>query len=86
MPGLKSLFSEHPKSVNETYLEHLMFATGIGLRMLVGGIACIMHGLLPFLFERTGSKCISDLHQRLDVSGRPVADAPVDSERVAQQS
>lgn len=83
MPDLKSLFSEHPKSVNETYLEHLMFAMGFGLRMLVGGLACILHGLLPFLFERTGSKCICDLHHRLNVSGRPTTDSAVERDRVA---
>lgn len=84
MPDLKNLFSEHPKSVNETYLEHLMFATGFGLRMLAGGIACILHGILPFLFERTGSKCVCDLHQRLGASGRPTKDASIEPDQVVQ--
>ncbi|MDG2243378.1 MAG: DUF6356 family protein [Rhodospirillaceae bacterium] len=81
MSSLKRLFSEHPKSVNETYLEHLMFATGFGLRMLIGGLACVVHGLLPFLFKRTGSQCVCELHAQLNVSGRPLSDVPVQTGR-----
>jgi hypothetical protein len=84
MSGLKRLFCEHPKSVNETYFEHLMFATGFGLRMLIGGLACVVHGLLPFLFKRTGSQCVCDLHAQLSVLGRPVSEAPVQTDRVTQ--
>ncbi|NKB43232.1 MAG: hypothetical protein GKS03_03030 [Alphaproteobacteria bacterium] len=83
MPRLKSLFCEHPESVNESYLEHLMFAVGFGFRMLIGGLACVVHGLLPFLFERTGSKCVCDLHERLSESGRPARDSRVERVRVA---
>jgi hypothetical protein len=30
--------------------------------MVLGGLACLLHGFLPFLFERTGSRCIQQLH------------------------
>ncbi len=59
------LFTEHPESVGETYFQHLLAAGTFGLRMVLGGLACLVHGLLPFLFERTGSNCITDLHQRM---------------------
>lgn len=55
-------FTEHPATVGEFYLEHLMFATMFGCRMLCGGAACCIHGLLPFLFMRTGSRILLDLH------------------------
>lgn len=84
MSGLKRLFCEHPESVNETYFEHLMFATGFGARMLVAGLACFAHGLLPFLFERTGSKCIRDLHVHLESNGRQATDAKLAQDRVTQ--
>jgi Family of unknown function (DUF6356) len=59
------LFTEHPESVGETYFQHLVAAGGFGLRMVLGGLACLLHGVLPFLFERTGSNCVTDLHQRM---------------------
>lgn len=61
-------FREHPASVGETYGEHFRHATGFGIRMMLGGIACLLHGFLPFLFVKTGSKQISTLHDRMVVN------------------
>lgn len=58
-------FTDHPASVGETYTQHLAQASGFGLRMLAGGLACLIHGLLPFLFVRTGSGIITELHRRM---------------------
>lgn len=74
-----SLFTDHPASVNETYTEHAGFAFGFGVRMIVGGLACCLHGLFPFLFERTGSRIIVELHQHLADHRRPVAPASSDT-------
>jgi hypothetical protein len=63
--SIQRLFTEHPASVDETYGEHFAMATGFGLRMILGGFACLIHGLLPFLFVRTGSLQISTLHERM---------------------
>ncbi|MEP5938385.1 MAG: DUF6356 family protein [Erythrobacter sp.] len=65
---MKRFFTEHPRSIGETYGEHLQHATGFGLRMMAGGLACILHGLLPFLFVKTGSKQIETLHGKMVVS------------------
>jgi hypothetical protein len=59
------LFTDHPASVGETYRQHLRHASGFGLRMILGGCACLVHGLLPFLFVRTGSRQITSLHDRM---------------------
>ena len=59
------LFTDHPASVGESYGEHLAMASGFGLRMILGGLACLIHGLLPFLFVRTGSLQIATLHERM---------------------
>jgi len=63
--GIKRLFTEHPASVGETYFEHLWVAGGFAVRMLLGGIACFLHALFPFAFRRTGSDCITQLHERM---------------------
>ncbi|QYU69169.1 hypothetical protein J4558_03230 [Leptolyngbya sp. 15MV] len=47
------------------------------LRMVLGGLACILHGLLPFLFVKTGSRQIETLHGRMVVS-RSKLPAPLD--------
>jgi len=84
MSGLKRLFCEHPESVNETYFQHLMFAIGFGLRMVWAGLACIIHGIFPFLCVRTGSDCIRELHTHLAATGRPHNDVDVKGKQVAQ--
>ena len=58
-------FTEHPASVGETYTEHMASAWSFSARMAVGALACFMHGLFPFLFTRTGSGIISELHGRM---------------------
>jgi Family of unknown function (DUF6356) len=63
-------FTEHPASVSESYGEHLGRAWYFGLRMVFAGIACLVHGVLPFLFVRTGSRAISELNDRMVVNRR----------------
>lgn len=58
-------FTEHPASVNETYLEHLGSAWFFAFRMMSAGVACMLHGLFPFLFGTTGSTAIRQLHDRM---------------------
>jgi hypothetical protein len=38
--------------------------------MVFAGMACIVHGVLPFLFVRTGSRAIADLNDRMVVNRR----------------
>ena len=66
--GVARLFTRHPACVGETYLQHLGNASTFGIRMLIGGLACLVHALLPFLFERTASHCIAQLHERMVVN------------------
>ncbi|ANU06394.1 DUF6356 family protein [Paraurantiacibacter namhicola] len=63
------IFTDHPASVGETYGQHLVHASGFGIRMIAGGIACLLHGIFPFLCVKTGSAQIVTLHDRM-VTGR----------------
>jgi hypothetical protein len=65
MDPINRLFNEHPASVGETYGEHFLHASSFGLHMILAGLACLVHGLLPFLFVRTGSAAITTLHTRM---------------------
>ena len=62
------LFTQHPASIGETYTEHLLHAGGFAFWMIVGGIACLLHALLPFAFVTTGSGVIRKLHDRMVVN------------------
>ena len=64
------LFTEHPESVGETYGEHMVRATCFGGRMIVAGLACMLHAWLPFIFVRTGSQAINELHARMQATLR----------------
>jgi hypothetical protein len=61
----RKLFVDHPASVGESYFEHLVVALGFGLRMIGGGLACIVHALVPGLCKTTGSRAISCLHETM---------------------
>ena len=58
-------FTAHPASVGESYFQHLASAAGFSGRMLFGGCACLLHAVFPFLCVRTGSRCITELHERM---------------------
>ena len=62
---LKTKFTEHPATVGETYGEHFVSAMGFSLAMLRAAFCCAVHALLPFLFVKTGSECITELHDRM---------------------
>ena len=69
---LKSLFTSHPASVGETYGEHMVMAGSFGLKMILCGLACLVHAILPFLFVTTASRTVDGLHDQMVVSRRRV--------------
>lgn len=66
--SLQRIFTEHPSSVGETYWQHLATAWGFSWRMMLASLACLIHALLPFLFVKTGSRSITELHDRMVVN------------------
>ena len=66
--SLRNLFTDHPATVGETYWQHLGAAWGFSWRMMVASLACLIHALLPFLFMKTGSRAIAELHDRMVVN------------------
>jgi len=78
---IREAFTEHPASVGESYSEHMGVAIGFGWKMIASGLACVLHGVFPFMFKTTGSKCIKTLHDCManrheagDVSQMPPLD------------
>lgn len=62
---LKEDFTEHPEAVGETYLEHMWCCVRTSFSLFCIIIVLLIHGLFPFLFERTGSSLISELHDTM---------------------
>lgn len=67
------LFTNHPADVGETYFEHLRTASWFAGTMLLAGLACFVHALVPGLFVRTGSNAIGRLHDRMIANRRRAA-------------
>ncbi|MGD9812702.1 MAG: DUF6356 family protein [Sphingobium sp.] len=73
------LFLQHPRTVGENYGEHFAAASGFGFSMIFGGLACVVHGLIPGVFVTTGSDTVRRLHDRMVVNRRcpHVSDAAI---------
>jgi hypothetical protein len=65
---MRNPFTAHPRDVGETYGEHCLFACRYGVKMTLGGIAALVHGLFPFLFQKTGSRITRELAETLERS------------------
>ena len=76
---LKKVFLDHPNSVGENYLQHLAHALRFSTKMFYGGLACLIHALVPCLCVRTGSEAITGLHDKMVVNRKnltPARQAP----------
>jgi len=60
-----NLFTRHPTEIGESYGAHLVNASAFGGRMLLGGMAVLIHAVFPFLFVHTGSRTMAKLHRRM---------------------
>jgi len=61
----ESLFTRHPKEVQMTYFEHMVFAVELGIILIALSVTCFIHAIFPFLFTHTTSSAIANLHKKL---------------------
>ena len=59
------LLFAHPRTVGESYPEHAGIAGRFGATMVVGGLKCLVHAVLPAVFERSASDCVAKLSGEL---------------------
>ena len=76
-------FTEHPAAVGESYWQHLTFAAGFAVRLLLAGLAALVHAVLPFLFKTTASRLIAEMARK---TGPHRADAAADRLSAANPS
>lgn len=70
------LFMDHPRDVGESYGEHFATAAGFGVRMVAGGLACIVHAVVPVLFVRTASDTVKSLYATMKARQPAFAEQP----------
>lgn len=75
MNYLDRLFLAHPRKVDESYLEHGAFALRFGSRLLLAGMAALVHAIVPCLCETTASRLILAMHAEM-VARRTKANQP----------
>ena len=57
---------KHLKENNETYFEHMRHAAHISYLLLLSGTQCLIHSILPFLFEIAVSSRLDDIIELVD--------------------
>jgi hypothetical protein len=62
---LRDLFTDHPRSVGETYGDHMLVALSFAGPLTKAAAAALVHAFLPFLFVRTASLTIKSLNERM---------------------
>jgi hypothetical protein len=62
---LSSIFLKHLEEKGMSYVEHLKHALLLGLETFGCSIVFIIHGIVPALFQTTGSTMIKNLNQKL---------------------
>jgi len=64
-------FTKHPHSINETYFEHMFNAMKFVLVLVCLAVVGFIHSIFPFVFKKTISNGIEELHQRLKTRNKP---------------
>jgi hypothetical protein len=77
--GLKEKFTEHPASVDETYLEHMGVAARMSGNLLKAALCAAIHALFPWKHCTTASTKIKELHEVVTTGARADDQAEVSS-------
>lgn len=69
---LKKLFTEHPASVGNTYLQHMAFSLYLGFQGLMIFLAATIHSIFPFVFQTTTTRLNLKIYEVLQERMRQV--------------
>lgn len=56
------MINQHLKKSKVTYFQHLRWALLAGIKLIYAGIASIIHGAFPFLFDGVAPKTVIDIY------------------------
>ena len=60
-----NVFTEHPKTVGESWARHARFALSASGLLARAALAAAIHAVVPALFETTASRIVDELHARI---------------------
>ena len=63
---MKNIFTEHPRSVGESYLQHTFSALRYALTFLLLFFIAFIHAILPFLFIKTASDIVLEMSKHME--------------------
>jgi hypothetical protein len=69
-------FTDHPAVVGETYGEHLRVAAGFAGSLALAAGAAAVHAVIPSMFERTASRRIIAMHEKMTTGARAALHQP----------
>ncbi len=62
---INKLFLDHPRSVDETFGQHFLFAFGFSMTLFMAAFAALLHAFIPAACEKTASSIIKRLYTRI---------------------
>ena len=65
------VFTEHPKTVGESWARHARFALSASGLLARAALAAAIHAVVPALFETTASCTVDKLHARIHGTDAP---------------
>ena len=65
------IFTEHPKTVGESWARHARFALSASGLLARAALAAAIHAAVPALFETTASRTVDKLHARIHGTDAP---------------
>jgi hypothetical protein len=71
---LSRWFTEHPRAIGESYVEHQRHALHFSGALFRASLACFIHALLPAAFEHTASRSVVRLYG--EMSRRAARETP----------
>ena len=60
---MRNIFTEHPNSIDETYIQHMGTALKFSFTFLQLAVIAYIHAFLPFCFTNTGSDKVKELNE-----------------------
>ncbi len=67
---ISRVFLDHPRSVDESYFEHMAFAGKFGLKLFAAGCCAMVHAVIPCGFEKTASRMIAEMYAKTHNRGQ----------------
>ena len=63
--AIGDIFTRHPASVGQTWVQHCRFALSVSRTLTVAAVAAAVHAVVPALCETTASRAVDRLHAQI---------------------